>query len=120
MRKIIFLILLFLLLSQNSIFAAGKPPSPSPISNSVCIDAGHGGSDIGTNNQDLTEKEVNLQVAQLLEGKLKAAGYTVFMTRTNDSTLSNADRYNYCNTQKAAILISIHHNGSNNNTTDYS
>lgn len=100
---------------------AGKPVSGQPIPNSVCIDAGHGGSDLGTVNGSLQEKNVNLDTAIILRDKLLASnlGYTVFMTRTTDILLSNADRYNSCNLQKAAILISIHHNGSSNPTIDY-
>lgn len=99
----------------------GAKPTPSfPVPNSVCIDPGHGGSDIGATNQDLTEKEINLEVALALKEKLELAGYKVFITRTDDATLSNADRYNYCNLQKAAVLISIHHNGSGSSTIDYS
>jgi len=105
----------------NPVFAAKPTPTPTPQPGikSVCIDPGHGGTDIGSVNQDLLEKDVNLQVAQLLKGKLES-NYTVYMTREDDSTLSNADRYNYCNSQNATILISIHHNGSSNSDTDYS
>lgn len=104
---------------------AAKPSTPgngggfSPIPNSVCLDPGHGGSDIGAVNGDLLEKNVNLEVANKLSTLLVAAGYTVFQTRTGDSILSNADRYNYCNSQRAAILISIHHNGSTDLNLDY-
>lgn len=86
----------------------------------MCIDSGHGGADTGTVNQDLTEKDINLQVALLLKTKLESAGYTVFMTRTTDVALSNADRYNYCNAHNTSILVSIHHNGSSDPTVDYS
>ncbi|KKQ75421.1 MAG: hypothetical protein US96_C0011G0019 [Candidatus Woesebacteria bacterium GW2011_GWB1_38_5b] len=119
MRLRLFLALILLTFFVNPVFAA-KPTPPPPIPYSVCVDAGHGGNDIGTENQELTEKEINLQVAQLLKEKLETVGYTVFMTRTDDSTLSNADRYNFCNAQTAAILISIHHNGSSSSAVDYS
>ena len=117
--------LILFFFSSSTVFAA-KPVSPGngkgfePIPGSVCIDAGHGGNDIGTTNNDLLEKEVNLQVAFLLQEKLTANDHEVFMTRTdNTSTLSNAYRYNLCNSQRAAILISIHHNGSTNSDVDY-
>ena len=116
----VFSIALFALL-LNPVYAAKPTPTPTPQPGikSVCIDPGHGGTDIGSANQDLLEKDVNLQVAQLLKGKLEPS-YTVYMTRENDDTLSNAGRYNYCNSQNASILISIHHNGSTNQNTDYS
>lgn len=115
---------LFLLLALP-VFA-GKPSTPgngggfNPIPNSVCIDPGHGGSEIGSGNGGLLEKNVNLEVANKLSSLLTASGYTVFQTRTDDSNLSNADRYNYCNSQRAAILVSIHHNGSTDSNLDYS
>lgn len=115
---------LFLLLAWP-VFA-GKPSTPgngggfNPIPNSVCIDPGHGGDDIGTVNGDLLEKNVNLEVANKLATLLTSASFTVFQTRTDDSTFSNADRYNYCNSQRAAILVSIHHNGSTDPSLDYS
>lgn len=115
---------LFLLLAMP-VFAQ-KPASPGqnpdkepPIPNSVCIDPGHGGSDIGAVNGDLLEKNVNLEVVNKLSTLLVTAGYTVFQTRTDDSTLSNADRYNYCDSQRAAILVSVHHNGSTDPNLDY-
>ena len=99
---------------------AAKPTPPPTISNLVCLDPGHGGTDSGARNQDLTEKAVNLDVALLLESKLLKAGFTVAMTRRdNDTTLTNADRYNFCNSNKAAILVSIHHNGATATNVDY-
>ena len=115
--KLLVLLLLFPLFSPT-VYAA-KPIPPALIPNSVCIDAGHGGTDIGTVNNDLSEKDVNLDVANRLEAKLLQTGYTAFMTRRVDETLSNAYRYNYCNSEKASILISIHHNGSTNFGVDY-
>lgn len=101
---------------------AGKPSGTPLIPYSICIDAGHGGTDSGAVNGALNENQVNLDTANLLKDKLEASnkGYTVFMTRTDTTTtMSNADRYNYCNSQNAAILISIHHNGSTDSTIDY-
>ena len=127
MRKFFSLVILFGLFSLAiSPSFAGKPATPgnsggySPIPNSVCIDPGHGGGDIGAVNGELLEKNINLEVSNKLFALLDGAGYTVFQTRTGDSTLSNANRYNFCNSQRAAILVSIHHNGSTNTNLDYS
>ncbi|MCH7541519.1 N-acetylmuramoyl-L-alanine amidase, partial [Patescibacteria group bacterium] len=99
------LITLILFFFSTTVALAAKPDTPpnkgkgsgkdfEPISGSVCIDAGHGGSGIGTANGDLLEKDVNLRVAFLLQERLENNGNIVFMTRTdNDTTLSNADRY---------------------------
>lgn len=127
-QKILLPILFFsvsTILFASPVFAGkGKPVPPSPITvpNSICIDPGHGGSDTGTVNGDLEESEVNLEVARLLRDKLLAVEgnvYTVFMTRDTDIYLTNAQRYNECNSKGAEILISIHHNGSSDPTIDY-
>lgn len=129
-KKIILFLVLALSVSVVSPVYAGKKrplptPIPIPIPKSICIDAGHGGTEIGTSNLDLLEKNVNLEVATLLRDKLiNEAGYvkdeTLFMTRETDVTMTNADRYNFCNSKNTAILISIHHNGSIYPTVDYS
>lgn len=122
---LIFTLLLTILVRPVS---AAKPESPggsgdfTPIPNSVCIDPGHGGSDTGAVNQDIRESDINLTVANLLKDKLVAAGYDpdlIFLTRTADVSKSNADRYNHCNSQRAAVLISIHHNGSSDPNVDF-
>lgn len=117
--KVVLVIFLLLVLVVPQAHAA-KPTPPQPVPHSVCIDAGHGGSDTGAVNGSLIEKDINLEVANRLKTTLEANNYIVFMTRTDDSTLSNADRYNYCNSQKASLLISIHHNGSTDPNVDYS
>jgi N-acetylmuramoyl-L-alanine amidase len=87
----------------------------------VVLDPGHGGSDYGAVNKryNIAEKDQNLKVAQFLKGMLEKDGYTVCMTRTEDQTLSNNDRYTYANTTGAKVLVSVHMNGSTDNTADY-
>ena len=88
--------------------------------NSVCLDPGHGGNDPGTANGTILEKTLNLEVANRLAALLRTNGYTVYQTRTSDDeTLSNNDRYTFCNARQATILVSIHHNGSTNPSIDY-
>ena len=78
----------------------------------VCLDPGHGGTATGAVNNGLTEKEINLDVAQRIRNLLLATSeYSVVMTRTdNDTTLSNRDRYTFCNKEGADIMISNHIN----------
>jgi N-acetylmuramoyl-L-alanine amidase len=87
---------------------------------SVCLDPGHGGTDPGTSNGGIRESDLNLDVANRLASLLVAGGYQVYQTRTGDQTLSNKDRYTFCNSKQATILVSIHHNGSSDPTVDYS
>lgn len=88
----------------------------------ACIDAGHGGADPGAITTDgaISEQDINLIVAKQVEANLESKGYQVFMTRTNnDQSLTNNDRYTYCNAQNATILVSIHHNFFQDPTVDY-
>lgn len=83
----------------------------------IVIDAGHGGSELGTTEcDDLYEKDANLDIAERLRTKLEDDGATVYMTRTDNSTLSNRDRYESANSTDGEVLVSIHLNGS----TDHS
>ena len=116
----LFLLLALPVFAQKPASPGQKPGGEPPIPNSVCLDPGHGDSDIGAVNGDLQEKNINLEVANKLATLLTGADYTVFQTRTDDNTLSNADRYNFCNSQRATILVSIHHNGSSDSNLDYS
>ncbi len=89
---------------------------------SVCLDPGHGGSDPGasTNDGTITERDINLIVAKRVQANLQKDGYRVYMTRTtNGQTLSNHDRYTYCNAMHATILVSIHHNYFQDSSVDY-
>lgn len=85
----------------------------------IILDAGHGGADNGsTACPNLPEKTVNLEIASRLKTLLVADSAEVFMTRSDDSTLSNADRYNFANSTGGEVLISIHLNGASNPATD--
>jgi N-acetylmuramoyl-L-alanine amidase len=76
----------------------------------VCIDPGHGGTDPGAVNGDLWESAINLDVAYGLKALLEAEDATVVMTRYDDSYRSNRDRYTFCDSEQATILVSVHTN----------
>lgn len=80
---------------------------------SVCIDAGHGGSDPGALGHGLRESDINLDVAQRLADLMRASGWTVYMTRTSDSTVSLSARTSYANSHNASRFVSIHCNAFN-------
>ncbi len=80
----------------------------------VVIDAGHGGSDGGTNaasknfGVDLEEKTVNLAIAKILARQLKARGVEIHMTRTSDVHVSLDKRIAIANRLKPKLFVSIH------------
>jgi N-acetylmuramoyl-L-alanine amidase len=102
-------------------FATGAEAQEPGCKGQVVLDAGHGGTDSGAVNAKygLREKEQTLIIARRLEALLQADGHAVCMTRTDDRTLSNSDRYTYANTTGAKILVSVHMNGSSNPGADY-
>ncbi len=88
----------------------------------VCLDPGHGGVDPGASSTDgtIVERDINLKVALSIRQILNNQGYQVFMTRTdNNTSMTNGDRYNFCNSKKATILVSIHHNFFSDDSVDY-
>ena len=79
----------------------------------VVIDAGHGGYDSGCISSTKYEKEIDLDIALLLSEKLKAKGFGVYMTRSDDSFIGINDRAELANECDGAVaLISIHQNSS--------
>jgi len=83
----------------------------------ITVDAGHGGSDSGTYNaanSPYYEKFYNLNYAKMLASKLHQLGATVYMTRSEDKTMSLESRYSYITATNADLAISVHFNGSTN------
>lgn len=96
-------------------------PQPQPreekkrsLINTICIDPGHGGSDLGAvGRSKITEKVITLKIGlklkRLIESKL---GLYVVMTREKDEEVSLNSRVSKANNQKAQLFMSIHVNSS--------
>lgn len=84
----------------------------------VVIDPGHGGKDKGaTSASGRYEKEFTLSLSKKVEKMLKQApNMKVYMTRNDDSFLSQTSRYRpkYANRLNADIFISLHGNTFSN------
>lgn len=80
----------------------------------IVIDPGHGGEDNGaTGASGQFEKDFTLSLSKKVEKLLKQeSGIEVFMTRTDDSFISQESRYRpkYANKLNADLFISIHGN----------
>ena len=82
-------------------------------SQTVVIDAGHGGFDRGgIPGQRVAEKGMTLDVAQRLASRLRSAGYKVVMTRDSDVFVTLGDRVRIANSYRNAILVCIHFNSA--------
>lgn len=80
----------------------------------IAIDAGHGGDNSGAAGikTKILEKNYTLKMAKELEKELLLEGADVFMTRTNDTTLSMPERIAMLKNYAPDLLISIHLNSS--------
>lgn len=83
-----------------------------PDEKTVCIDPGHGGSSSGATLGSRLEKDDTLHLSLLVRDILEERGYTVVMTRDNDSDVSLADRCKIANKARASLFVSIHRNSS--------
>jgi N-acetylmuramoyl-L-alanine amidase len=88
----------------------------------VVIDPGHGGDDPGAvvESPALTEANLNLEIARLVEAMLEDEGIAVALTRDDDATtLGNSERGNIANACGASILVMMHLNAATDPETNY-
>lgn len=80
----------------------------------IVLDPGHGGSNSGTRSavDDRNEKHFTLDWALRTAELLRANGWKVVLTRTNDVDVSLADRIALAEEQRADLFISFHFNSS--------
>ncbi len=58
----------------------------------IVVDSGHGGLDAGASDNGAVEKELNLQIAKILQGYIEANGGTCYMTRVEDTNTADPNR----------------------------
>ncbi len=82
---------------------------------SVVIDAGHGGRDVGARGgRGLVEKDVVLDVSRRLAKRLQHGGLRVVLTRDSDRFVSLEERTSIANDARSDLFISIHANSAPN------
>lgn len=96
-----------------------EPPLTFTPHETIVIDPGHGGSNVGTHSvlDGRYEKDLTLDLAQRLKPLLKAEGWKVFLTRESDVFVTNSDRVVIANEHQADVFISLHFNSSAPDTT---
>ncbi|MGE3954726.1 MAG: N-acetylmuramoyl-L-alanine amidase [Parachlamydiales bacterium] len=84
----------------------------------ITLDAGHGGKDPGalSANKQYQEKNLALATTLMVRDHLKAMGYQIHLTRTNDTFVPLTDRSKLANENKSDLFVSIHYNHSDSPT----
>ena len=90
--KISFFVLILTFAIFTALLVTAAVHMPKKSGNTVCIDAGHGGYDVGATNGERYEKDDNLRLAKAVEAELKARGINTIMTRSDDTYVSLEDR----------------------------
>jgi N-acetylmuramoyl-L-alanine amidase len=90
------------------------PPLTFGTNRVIVIDPGHGGSNTGTHSvlDGRFEKEFTLDWAKRIKPLLEREGWTVFLTRTNDTNVSLSDRVAFAGTHHADLFVSLHFNSA--------
>jgi N-acetylmuramoyl-L-alanine amidase len=79
----------------------------------IVVDAGHGGKDTGAiGPHGVREKDMALSIARKVAARLKALGFTVILTRRDDTFVPLDDRTRIANEAKADLFVSIHCNAA--------
>jgi N-acetylmuramoyl-L-alanine amidase len=96
-----------MLREQVAVAAAG----PSLLGKRIVIDPGHGGTDLGFVHDGVSEAELAWDLANRLEGRLKALGVQTGVTRGPSNTRTEEERAHLANDLSADLVISLHVDG---------
>ncbi len=91
--------------SPESLPASAKEAGPV-----ICLDAGHGGKDNGSDYSQRFEKDDNLRITLAVAAYLRGKNVTVFLTREDDTFVSLEDRCSFANTNNVDYFVSLHRN----------
>jgi len=114
MLKAVFRAAVFLLTVVFHVEAFSQPRSTGAKINTIIVDAGHGGTDVGARGRYSTEAQITLQIAAKLEEKLKAAlpDTRIVMTRTTDIFHNVREKANIANSQGGDLFVCVHVNAA--------
>jgi N-acetylmuramoyl-L-alanine amidase len=81
---------------------------PHLIGRRIVVDPGHGGTEAGFRAGETTEADLVFDLASRIEGRLAAAGATVYLTRGRRQNPTPAERTAFANEARADLFISLH------------
>lgn len=123
-------LIIYVKASQAEVSATATPvPTPSPTKspnkvytkNLIALDAGHGGYDPGAqgtlNGKTVNESDLTLQITYKVKEILERNGYSVLLTRSDDTYKTLTERPELANNKNVALFVSIHINSVDNAPT---
>jgi N-acetylmuramoyl-L-alanine amidase len=81
---------------------------PHLIGRRIVVDPGHGAEETGYTEGETTEADLVFDLASRIEGRLAAAGATVYLTRGRHQNPSPAERTAFANDARADLFIALH------------
>lgn len=84
----------------------------------VVIDPGHGGRMPGAIYKDMSEKDLNLDIAKRLNTLLQEKKVKTYLIRNDDSHVANYERAYIANALNASLFLSVHNNASDSSSVD--
>jgi N-acetylmuramoyl-L-alanine amidase len=81
---------------------------PHLIGRRIVVDPGHGGDDPGYTAGETTEADLVFDLASRIEGRLAAAGATVYLTRGRGQDPTPEQRTAFANDARADLFLSLH------------
>nr|NGX54522.1 N-acetylmuramoyl-L-alanine amidase LytC [Chlamydiota bacterium] len=119
-RLLFFLIPLALLIPSCGQRTVHNQPLPSresiskrPVhTETIVIDAGHGGKDSGSRSDthNYEEKQLTLSTARMVRDYLQEMGYKTILTRDDDLFVPLDDRAQIANANNVTLFVSVHYN----------
>ena len=94
---------------RGGVFKAEYAYSGEPY---ICLDAGHGADDVGATDGDRYEKDDDLKLTLKIKEKLEAMGINVYLTRSDDSDVTLAERCKNANKKHCTLFVSVHRNSA--------
>lgn len=106
MKKKLYLFTIASLFATSTMFAQ--------TSKTFVIDAGHGGFDKGSNNENIVESEYSLELAQKIQQLARKKNINVILTRDGNDHLDLQSRVDKMHELNPKLVISLHLNSSSN------
>ncbi len=109
MRKIIGF---FCLLISTATFAQINNNADSIFTHkyTIILDAGHGGNDTGVKTDEFQEKDIVLNIANVIKDNNPSSNINFVMLRNGDEQIINTQRANKINELKPDLVLSLHVN----------